>query len=245
MYIQLVKPALLSLLFCLSVLCAEGQEEEEYENLFAIVFDPVAKKDMDAVHIKDWQYRKYLVGMNDATRDSLARAFKIKPDKVEEHLDKLQSVNDVENLAVVARIIRTSDAYYPGKSLVGEPTHMVALSVILHSDQKQKYYPRVNQAFVMGELPQYAVATLEDYILADNGRPQNYGSHFTRVKMRDSTTNKIVTRYYISPVKNPEHINKMRKSRGFENTVQEYARQAGVIYDPELTYEKLGGLRVE
>lgn len=239
-----MKTALLYLLFCLMTFSAYAQEEE-YENLFAIVFDPVAKKDLEAVHIKDWQYRKYLVGMKDATRDSLARAFKIKPADVEAHLDKLQAVNDSANLAVVARIIRTSDAYYPGKSLVGEPTHMVALSVILHSNQKQKYYPRVNQAYVMGELPQYGVAMLEDHILAEKGWPQNYGSHYTRVKMKDAATNKIVIRYYISPVKSPEHVNEMRKSKGFDNTIEEYARQAGVVYDPTLTVEKLKGMREE
>lgn len=244
MYIQHMKTALLYLLFCLMAASAHGQDEE-YENLFAIVFDPVAKKDLEAVHVKDWQYRRYLVGMKDATRDSLAKAFKIKPADVEAHLDKLQAVNDSENLAVVARIIRTSDAYYPGKSLVGEPTHMVALSVILHSNQKQKYYPRVNQAYTMGELPLFAVAMLEDYILAEKGWPQNYGSHYTRVKMKEEATNKIVVRYYISPVKNAGHINEMRKSKGFETTVEEYARQAGVIYDPTLTVEKLKQMRVE
>jgi hypothetical protein len=244
MYIQYMKTALLCLLLFLPTLYAQGQDEE-YENLFAIVFDPVAKKDLDAVHIKDWQYRRYLVGMKDATRDSLAKAFKIKPTDVEAHLDKLQAVNDSENLAVVARIIRTSDAYYPGKSLVGEQTQLVALSVILHSNQKQKYYPRVNQAYTMGEIPQYAVAMLEDHILAEKGRTQNYGSHYTGVKMLDKATNKIVTRYYISPVKSPEHINEMRKSKGFETTVEEYARQSGVIYDPGLTIEKLRGMRVE
>ncbi len=239
-----MKTTLLYLLFCLPALCAHGQDEE-YENLFAIVFDPVAKKDLDAVHVKDWQYRRYLVGMKEATRDSLAKAFKIKAELVEEHLNKLQAVNDSENLAMVARIIRTSDAYYPGKSLVGEQTQLVALSVILHSDQKQKYYPRVNQAYTMGEIPQYAVAMLEDHILAEKGRTQNYGSHYTAVKMRDKATNKIVTRYYISPVKSPDNINEMRKSKGFETTIEEYARQAGVIYDPTLTFEKLKGMRVE
>lgn len=244
MYIQHVKTALLYLLFCLVAFSAYAQEEE-YENLFAIVFDPVAKKDLEAVHVKDWQYRSYLVGMKDATRDSLAKAFKIKPADVEEHLDQLQAVNDSENLAVVARIIRTSDAYYPGKSLVGEPTHMVALSVIMHANQEQKYYPRVYQSFMMGEVPQYAVAMLEDHILAEKEWPQNYGSHYTRVRMRDEATNKIVTRYYISPVKSPDHINERRKSKGFDTTVEEYARQAGVIYDPGLTNEKLKEMRVE
>jgi hypothetical protein len=244
MYIQHVKTALLYLLFCLIAVSVYGQDEE-YENLFAIVFDPVAKKDLEAVHVKDWQYRRYLVGMKDATRDSLAKAFKIKPADVEAHLDKLQAVNDSENLAVVARIIRTSDAYYPGKSLVGEPTHLVALSVFLHSNQEQKYYPRVNQAFTMGELPQYAVAMMEDHILAEKGRPQNYGSHYTRVKMKDTTTNKVVTRYYISPVKSADNVNDMRKSKGFEMTIEEYARQSGVVYDPGLTVEQLKGMRVE
>lgn len=244
MYIQHMKTALLYLLFCLMAASAYGQDEE-YENLFAIVFDPVAKKDMEAVHEKDWQYRRFLVGMKDATRDSLAKAFKIKPADVEDHLDKLQAVNDSENLVVIARIIRTSDAYYPGKSLVGEQLQLVALSVFLHSNQEQKYYPRVNQAFTMGEVPQYAVAMMEDHILAEKGRTQNYGSHYTRVKMRDATTNKIVTRYYISPVKSADDINKMRKSRGFENTIEEYARQSGVIYDPTLTVEKLKQMRVE
>ncbi|HEY9178323.1 MAG TPA: hypothetical protein VIN07_11555 [Flavipsychrobacter sp.] len=238
-----MRTALLYLLFCLLAIPAYTQEVEE--NLFAIVFDPVAKKDLEAVHIKDWQYRKYLVGMKDATRDSLAKAFRIKPDAVEEHLDKMQAVNDSENLAVVARIIRTSDAYYPGKSLVGEPTHLVALSVIMHANQEQKYYPRVNQAFTMGEVPQFAVAMLEDHILAEKGWPQNYGSHYTRVRMRDEATNKIVTRYYISPVKSPDHINERRKSKGFDATIEEYARQSGVIYDPTLTAEKLKQMRVE
>lgn len=244
MYIQHMKTALLYLLFCLIAVSAYGQDEE-YENLFAIVFDPVAKKDLEAVHVKDCQYRRYLVGMKDATRDSLAKAFKIPPNDVEAHLDKLQAVNDSENLAVVARIIRTSDAYYPGKSLVGEPTHLVALSVFLHSNQEQKYYPRVNQAFTMGELPQYAVAMMEDHILAEKGRLQNYGSHYTRVKMKDTTTNKVVTRYYISPVKSADIINEMRKSKGFETTIEEYARQFGVVYDPTLTVEKLNAMRVE
>lgn len=229
----------LSLLFCWMAVSAYGQDE----NLFAIVFDPVAKKRLDAVHIKDWQYRKYLMGMKDATRDSLAKAFGIKADKVEEHLQTLQAVNDTENLAEVASVIWGNESYYPGISLVGKPTHLVALSVILHTNQKQKYFPRVNQAFIMGELPETAVVTLEDHIIIETGRPQNYGTHFTPVKMRDTVTKKMVTRYYISPIHRPDYVNDMRKSVGFDQTVEQYAKQIGAIYDPTLTIEKLEQLR--
>lgn len=225
-----MKTAAIILLLLCCALCVQAQ---------TATINPAVKKQLDAVYIKDWQYRKYLFNMPVRTRDSLAASFKIKADEVEKHLQALQAANDAENMLIVEQIIKDNESEYPGKSLVGEPTHLVAWSVILHSDKQQKYYPRVNQAFMMGELPETAVATLDDHILAEKSGLQHYGTHFTAVPYMDSLTGTITTRYYISPIDMADDVNFRRRSRGFATTVEQYAEQLGVIYDKRLTPEKL------
>lgn len=206
-------------------------------------FNPELKKQLDEVAKRNMQYRKYFIGTSVKTRDSLAKTFHISSDKLQSYLEKLQAPIDSENMEIVTTIIRHYD--YPGKTLVGEPTNLVAVFVIMHSNKGKKYYPRVNQAHTKGELPEFAVATLEDYNFVHDGLLQNYGTHAIAVPFLDTNSSKVVTRYYISPVKKSAYINSMRKSRGFTTNIEEYAREIHALYNPKLTWEMVEQMRAD
>lgn len=206
-------------------------------------FNPELKKELDKVMKRHMQYRRYMIGASVKTRDSLAKAFGVKTEDVHAHLEKLQAPIDSENMEIVTTIIRHYD--YPGKTLVGEPTNIAAAYVIMHSTEGKRYYPRINQSHVMGEVPEFVVAMLEDHNFVRDGFLQKHGSHAIAVPFLDTGRNQVTMRYYISPMKKGALINTLRRGRGFTTSIEEYAREINATYDPNLTWEKVAKMRAD
>jgi hypothetical protein len=117
---------------------------------------------------------------------------------------------------------------YPGKSVVGEESSLVAWNVLQHNPDKiPLYLPLVNKAAAAGEIPKTSAAMMEDRYLMMEGKPQIYG---TQGMSYDDARGS-----FIWPIENPENVNQRRKDAGFDETIEAYAKILfgdGFVYEP-------------
>ena len=119
---------------------------------------------------------------------------------------------DTTNLKRIKRLIERYG--YPGKSLVGEPTNLVALEVIAHNPGEiEAYLDILKKAAEKGEIPMTQVATLEDKHLMMHDKEQIYGTQ-AQITAENG--------FFIWPVTEPEALNERRKAAGFKRTIEEY-----------------------
>ena len=116
---------------------------------------------------------------------------------------------------------------YPGKSVVGEESSLIAWNVLQHNPEKiPAYLPLVKKAAQAGEIPKTSAAMMEDRYLMMEGKPQVYG---TQGMSYDDARGS-----FIWPIENPEAVNQRRKEAGFTETVEEYAK---ILFGNDHVYE--------
>ena len=191
--------------------------------------DKRLKAQLDSIGYADQQYRALADNLSEARADSLSKVFGIRPDSVYNHLMSLQSDVDSTNLLAIARIIKEHG--YPGKTLVGEHTDVVAFYVIQHSLQISKYLPLLQRAAREKELSSALVAMMEDRHLTEEQQEQIYGTQLWGNPSKDSVTGVVKPRFYFYPIRDPQSVNARRKQAGFEETIEEYAKEMGVVYE--------------
>ncbi len=136
--------------------------------------------------------------------------------------------NDSINVMKVEKIIASYG--YPGKSLVGEPTNEAAWYVIQHSKKIAQYLPLIEKAAEKGEIPFTRFAMMQDRYLTQQGKEQIYGTQVQGKQITNKNTGFKEFFYYVSPIKNPEKVNELRKQAGFTTTVEENAERMEVKY---------------
>lgn len=141
---------------------------------------------------------------------------------------KVMNAQDSINLIKVEKII--SIYGYPGKSLVGEPTNESAFYVIQHSTEIAKYLPLIKEAAEKEEILFTKYAMMLDRSLVQQGKEQIYGTQGQGKEITNKKTGKKEFFDYISPIQNPEKVNKRRKKAGFTTTVEENAKEIGIEY---------------
>ncbi|CEJ68564.1 hypothetical protein BN1195_00852 [Chryseobacterium oranimense G311] len=135
-------------------------------------------------------------------------------------LPEIMNAQDHANLVKVENIIQKYG--YPGKSMVGEPENKAVWYVIQHSPEIQKYLPLIKKAADEKELPFRLYAMMLDRKLMQENKEQIYG---TQIRSFFTTKDgKTETLSLVWPVKNPDHINELRKNSGFTQTIEEYAK---------------------
>ena len=200
--------------------------------------NPALKKQLDSIMQMDHLYRETYTQANmpAATKDSLVKAFKIEEaHNLDYYLQNQQIKIDRANLQFIDKVIEQYG--YPDKAMVGIPENIVAWSVILHSNKVHTYFPLIEQAGKKGTLPMYCVATMQDYLLMRENKPQLYGTQLTKLDIPDTARDRIDRPVTIWPVQNAATINDWRKKAGFTNTIQEYAMETSAAYNPDLTVE--------
>ena len=171
------------------------------------------KNRLDSIARYDQLYRPLLQETDLEKRKALAVELGIPSEDYTGDLWKKQRMIDTSNLKVIKSIL---DNYgYPGKSLVGEPTNLIALEVIKHNPiQIEQYLDLFKKAAAQGELPMTEVAALEDKYLMQQHKEQIYG---TQAQITAANG------FFIWPIKDPESVNTRRKEAGFKRTIEEYA----------------------
>ncbi len=143
-------------------------------------------------------------------------------------IGKIMMYKDSINLIKVVRIL--DEKGWVGKDVVGSQANQTLFLVIQHSDLKyqQKYLPMMREAVKKGNAKGSSLALLEDRVALREGRRQIYGSQ--------SSMNKTTNKWYISPMIDPDNVDKRRAEVGL-GTMAEYAAKMNIEWNLE-TYKK-------
>lgn len=170
------------------------------------------KHRLDSIARYDQLYRPILQETDEQKRKALAVKSGLNLEDYSGDLWKKQRMIDTSNLKIVKHILDTQG--YPGKSVVGEPTNLIALDVIEHNPiQIEQYLELFKKAAEAGEIPKSRVAVLEDKYLMQNNKEQLYGSQ-AQITAANG--------FFIWPIKDVAMVNERRKAAGFERSIEEY-----------------------
>ena len=139
-------------------------------------------------------------------------------------LGRVMLLQDSINLIKIIKILDTRGWVGPDK--VGGKANQTLFLVIQHADIKtqEKYLPMMREAVTKGNAPGNSLALLEDRVALREGKKQIYGSQIGR----NLKTNK----YYVSPLEDPDHVDKRRNQVGL-GTLSEYVTRWDIIWNVE------------
>ncbi|QHL87175.1 hypothetical protein GU926_06915 [Nibribacter ruber] len=137
-------------------------------------------------------------------------------------MQKVDSVNQAKVLTILKQY-----GWLP-QSKVGQKAAEGIFFVIQHSPLKviETYLPQMKKLAQEGEASKTLAAMMEDRLLMFQGKKQIYGTQANTMVTKDGTM-------AIWPIENPEKVNERRKTIGFSETVEEYARLLKAAYNPK------------
>ncbi len=183
------------------------------------------KQRLDSIAVLDQKYRKLMQTQSLEERKKLGESMGLSEAEYSGDLSQIQRVLDSVNMVFVERYFLNNG--YPGKSVVGEESSLVAWNVLQHNPDKiPLYLPLVKKAAEDGEIPKTSYAMMEDRYLMTEGKPQIYG---TQGMSYDDARGS-----FIWPIENPETVNERRKEAGFEETIEAYAK---VLFGDDYVYQ--------
>ncbi|WP_034259142.1 BT_3928 family protein [Aequorivita capsosiphonis] len=183
------------------------------------------KQRLDSIAIQDQKYRKLMQSRSLEERKKLGESMGLSEAEYSGDLSQMQSVLDSVNMIFVEKYF--IEKGYPGKSVVGAESSLVAWNVLQHNPDKiPLYLPLVKKAATDGEIPKTSAAMMEDRYLMMEGKPQVYG---TQGMSYDDERGS-----FIWPIENAEAVNERRAEAGFEDTIEEYAK---VLFGDDFVYE--------
>ena len=136
---------------------------------------------------------------------------------------KAMSAADVPLMARLADIVKAKG--WPGRTLVGDDGAHAAWLVLQHAppETQRAMLPLVRAAVAKGDARPSDLALLEDRVLADQAKPQVYGSQLAWPPAGGLPT--------LKPIENPACVDVRRASVGLE-PLAEYLARFGVEYMP-------------
>lgn len=183
------------------------------------------KQRLDSIAALDNKYRSLMQTQSLDERKKMGESMGLSEAEYSGDLSQMQTVLDSVNMVFIERYFLNNG--YPGKSVVGEESSLVAWNVLQHNPDKiPLYLPLVKKAAEDGEIPKTSAAIMEDRYLMMEGKPQIYG---TQGMSYDDTRGS-----FIWPLENPENVNERRKEAGFEETIEAYAK---VLFGDDYVYK--------
>src|SRR5690554_1563492 len=183
------------------------------------------KQRLDSIGNLDQKYRRLMQARSLEERKQLGESMGLTEAEYSGDLSEMQKVLDSVNMIFVEKYF--IEKGYPGKSVVGEESSLVAWNVLQHNPDKIPIYlPLVKKAADAGEIPKTAAAMMEDRYLMLEGKPQVYG---TQGMSYDDARGS-----FIWPIEKPETVNERRKEAGFTETIEEYAK---ILFGDDFIYE--------
>lgn len=182
-------------------------------------YDKVLEKQLAEIYTEDQEIRGEFMNVYKAP----------KPDKKKiDSIGKIMNRKDSINLIKVMKIL--DERGWLGKNVVGKQGNQTLFLVIQHADlqYQQKYLPMMREAVEIGNAEPGNLAYLEDRVALREGRPQIYGSQGAK--------NKKTNKMYISPMIDPDNVDKRRAEVGL-GPIAEYAAKMNIEWDLE-TYKK-------
>lgn len=183
------------------------------------------KQRLDSIAALDNKYRSLMQTQSLEERKKMGESMGLSEAEYSGDLSQMQTVLDSVNMVFIERYFLNNG--YPGKSVVGEESSLVAWNVLQHNPDKiPLYLPLVKKAAEDGEIPKTSAAIMEDRYLMMEGKPQIYG---TQGMSYDDARGS-----FIWPLENPENVNERRKEAGFEETIEAYAK---VLFGDDYVYK--------
>lgn len=183
------------------------------------------KQRLDSIAALDNKYRSLMQTQSLEERKKMGESMGLSEAEYSGDLSQMQTVLDSVNMIFIERYFLNNG--YPGKSVVGEESSLVAWNVLQHNPDKiPLYLPLVKKAAEDGEIPKTSAAIMEDRYLMMEGKPQIYG---TQGMSYDDARGS-----FIWPLENPENVNERRKEAGFEETIEAYAK---VLFGDDYVYK--------
>ncbi len=183
------------------------------------------KQRLDSIAVIDQKYRMLMQAKSLEERKKLGEKMGLSEAEYSGDLSQMQSVLDSVNMVFIEKYFIENG--YPGKSVVGKESSLVAWNVLQHNPDKiPLYLPLVKKAAAEGEIPKTSAAMMEDRYLMMEGKPQIYG---TQGMSYDDARGS-----FIWPIENPETVNERRKEAGFEETIEDYAK---VLFGDDYVYQ--------
>lgn len=172
------------------------------------------KKEISAAFKEEQAIRKEMVSkMKEGETDIL----------LNNKMMKLDSVNKILALDFI-------EAYgWPKLSEVGKEVSYGIFYIIQHNDIEtmKKYLPVLKARANSGEASKKHLAMMTDRVLMEENKKQIYG---TQAAPRKDANGYVTNDYYIWPIEDPETVNDLRRSMGFQNTIEEYAANIEANY---------------
>ncbi len=140
--------------------------------------------------------------------------------------DQWKIINEKDSINLI-KIKSIIDEYgWLGSDVISERGNTTLFLVIQHSDQttQEKYLPILREAVQNGKAQGGDLALLEDRVALGQGKRQVYGSQIGQDP--DTQT------YYISPLEDPENVDKRRTEVGLE-PLAEYVSMWNIKWDIE------------
>jgi hypothetical protein len=149
-------------------------------------------------------------------------------------IGKIMNKKDSINLIKVMKIL--DEKGWVGKDVVGAEANKTLFLVIQHSplEYQKKYLPMMRDAVKKGNGNSINLAYLEDRIALREGRPQIYGSQYAN--------NKIKNTWHISPMIDPDNVDKRRAEVGL-GPIAQYAAKLNIDWDLEAYKKELPELK--
>ena len=134
-------------------------------------------------------------------------------------MQKVDSANQVQIGAILQQY-----GWLP-KSKVGQKASDAIFFVVQHSNAAlmKQYLPVLQELAQQKEASSIAAAMMEDRLLMWEGKKQVYGTQGYGTLTRAT---------FIWPIRDPAKVNQLRKQAGFDQTLEEYAKQLNATYDP-------------
>ena len=143
---------------------------------------------------------------------------------------------DSINLIKIRKII--DEHGWLGPDIIGKKGNATLFLVIQHAslEVQEKYLPMMREAAEKGNARKSSLALLEDRVALRKGERQTYGSQISQ----DPETGE----YYISPLKDPENVNKRRAEVGLP-PIEDYVSNWGIEWDAQQYKEELPELEAK
>jgi hypothetical protein len=199
------------LLFLFSAWSAVGQQQQQINSKL--------KAQLDSVGELDQRYRTLLMVSRDPVKkDSIAKSLGLTNTDLDTYFFTNITRTDSANLVFTERIIKQYG--YPGKTLVGPKTNEVVWNVIQHSPKIPQYMALIREAGKQQELPFKLVAQMEDRYLMRQHKEQLYGTQACSGCLKSGANDLVVW-----PIKDPKQVNRRRQQAGFDQTIEQYAKE--------------------
>ncbi|MRX66498.1 hypothetical protein SAMN06265349_102399 [Flavobacterium resistens] len=205
----------------LMVLHSEKEWKKTIEKLqkkleiIGVSYDKVLEKELSEIYIEDQEIRGEFMNVYKSPKSDKKKI---------DSIGKIMLRKDSINLIKVMKIL--DERGWLGKNVVGVQGNKTLFLVIQHSNLKyqQKYLPMLRQAVKNGNASPINLAYLEDRVALREGRHQIYGSQ--------SAKNKKTNKWYISPLIDPDNVDKRRAEVGL-GPIADYAVKMNIDWNLE------------